>query len=403
MSGLYIHEAVMDGDCITLKRLLESGHEPNQEYGDLPSPMDLAIMFKNNEAIELLKFYSDKNNTSWKKELHDAIILNDHTKMISVLDEHTYLDENFNGVTPLCLAVTLNNDKAVKSLLQHGADPDIRNTDLLAPLHLAVKNNNTKIIEELIKYKANMNIEDGNGNTPLVLAIKSRNLEMCKILLKKGASANYSSSHELVPLFCAVQSDVSDKMVRLLILHGAEINYIYNNFTIMESISKICPLKCTSSAAIALVPEIVLSKTRSMLPEQEKGFNRNARIIKGCETLLRIAVECSKELIHMESIRIGKSNLYNICILKQQYDKNELARSYNRIVETQNHINIYKYKIIRILKIASVRRMNLQKAISITDEYLDSGDCGWNKLSYEIKYHIFSILENTDMKSLLHK
>ncbi len=62
-----------------------------------------------------------------------------------------------------------------KTLLHHGANPNIPDNDGNAPLHIACKAGNYKMVEILLNYgNANINLENGNGRTPLQIAQDAR-------------------------------------------------------------------------------------------------------------------------------------------------------------------------------------------------------------------------------------
>ena len=69
--------------------------------------------------------------------------------------------------TPLFIAATKGYTAIVLLLLQHGANPNIKNIDGLTSLHNAVYERHIDVVKLLLKYGANPAIKDGIGRTPL--------------------------------------------------------------------------------------------------------------------------------------------------------------------------------------------------------------------------------------------
>ncbi|KAF2405348.1 ankyrin, partial [Trichodelitschia bisporula] len=59
--------------------------------------------------------------------------------------------------------------KAVKKLLEYGADTAARDVIGLTPVHYCIKSQNLDALEVLIGKGANVNVEDKMGRTPLWL------------------------------------------------------------------------------------------------------------------------------------------------------------------------------------------------------------------------------------------
>ncbi len=73
-------------------------------------------------------------------------------------------------------------------LLQHGADPDLRDGQGNTPLLLAVTYGQVGLIPLLITARANPNLGNTAGETPLIRAVQRRDLAMARTLLSSGAN-----------------------------------------------------------------------------------------------------------------------------------------------------------------------------------------------------------------------
>ncbi|MGV8081931.1 MAG: ankyrin repeat domain-containing protein [Syntrophales bacterium] len=74
------------------------------------------------------------------------------------------------GFTPLLIAATRGNTSMVRFLLEHGANPNIRNVDGMTALHNAVFEKHIEIVKLLLEYGADTTIKDRLGNTAFDLA-----------------------------------------------------------------------------------------------------------------------------------------------------------------------------------------------------------------------------------------
>jgi len=139
-----------------------------------------------------------------------------------------------NRLTPLHYAVNASALAVVRTLLQHGADPDAVDRDGLAPLHYAAAAthppvfSHSGVIDLLIAHGANVNVRDGQCRTPLHLAAAVGNSALVRFLLSAGATVDaverilgetpvniaaaygrYDAMHELCEAGCDV--NIADK------------------------------------------------------------------------------------------------------------------------------------------------------------------------------------------------
>ncbi|XP_033058183.1 transient receptor potential cation channel subfamily A member 1-like [Trachypithecus francoisi] len=151
------------------------------------------------------------------------------------------------GNSLLHCAVEENQIESVKFLLSRGANPNLRNFNMMAPLHLAVRGTHNEVMKVLLEHRTiDINLEGENGNTALIIACTTNNSEALQILavlsgskecmeiiLKFGEEHGYSRrSHisfvnngKASPLHLAVQNGDLE-MIKMCLDNGAQIDLV---------------------------------------------------------------------------------------------------------------------------------------------------------------------------------
>ncbi|TPG20581.1 ankyrin repeat domain-containing protein [Sphingomonas koreensis] len=101
----------------------------------------------------------------------------------TIIDSH----DPASGDGALHIVVKRGDATYTTFLLQHGADPNIRDRSGATPLIVAVNQNQEACLQILIDGKADVNLANDRGETPLILAVQLRNLPIVRDLLKAGA------------------------------------------------------------------------------------------------------------------------------------------------------------------------------------------------------------------------
>ena len=152
------------------------------------------------------------------------------------------------GRTATHYAVSMNNQEALKLLLDHGADANLadndgntpldmwpvhENKEMLALLHAAgakpldlwqaAANNDRLSAERLLTAGADAKAENAAGNTAFDVAVESGHDALAAILLKAVAGINGRDEKSWTPLHWAIVADDWD-LVRELIEAGADIS-----------------------------------------------------------------------------------------------------------------------------------------------------------------------------------
>jgi ankyrin repeat protein len=204
-----------------------------------PSPKDipknersLSLSFYS-DAIELKKIIEEEEKT---KKINPSVTL----AAMRGLSEEIIKDlinnqnSNINEInpafgTPLGQAIEQGHDASyIASLLNLGADPNLRSSVNGWPLEAAVANNRPELVRLLLDSGANLEIKNGHlGTNPFKFAVTKGYSEIIKIFLEKGANPDYGVKGNIekndTPLIIAAVKlgSPSPEIVRTLIASGA--------------------------------------------------------------------------------------------------------------------------------------------------------------------------------------
>lgn len=127
-----------------------------------------------------------------------------------------------NGILPIDVAVEVGNEYAVRLLLLHGANADVR-VNGYTQLQRACWFGHEKVIELLLQNNADVNETAAQKITALHIAVVKGTCGAVKLLLDAGANANAQDLNMWTPLHNAALGN-KNHMVRLLIEGRADPN-----------------------------------------------------------------------------------------------------------------------------------------------------------------------------------
>ncbi|XP_055459399.1 transient receptor potential cation channel subfamily A member 1 [Psammomys obesus] len=167
-------------------------------------------------------------------ELMKLIIQGSSCEVLNIMDDY--------GNTPLHWAAEKNQVESVKFLLNQGANPNLRNRNMMAPLHIAVQGMHNEMIKVLTEHSAtNINLESENGNTAVMSTCAKDNSEALQILLEKGAKLCKSNKWGDYPVHQAAFSGAK-KCMELILDYGEKTGYTREYHINFVNHKKISPL-----------------------------------------------------------------------------------------------------------------------------------------------------------------
>jgi ankyrin repeat protein len=117
--------------------------------------------------------------------------------------------------------------KIVKSLIDFGAEVNLKDNDEFTPLRFASVEPKKESVIVLLENGADVNVLDSQGSSPLMLVSLRPNHELIKRFLEKGADINSQNNFGYTPLmyslnFIHIEGQI--ETVKLLLENGADVN-----------------------------------------------------------------------------------------------------------------------------------------------------------------------------------
>ena len=104
------------------------------------------------------------------------------------------------GGTPLHIAADRGYLRIVEFLLEHGANPNMKNNYGRTPLHIAAMYGHLEVVEFLLEHGANPNVRNNYGYTPLHFAVDGCFVDVVRVLLEHGADPTIRDNEGRTPL-----------------------------------------------------------------------------------------------------------------------------------------------------------------------------------------------------------
>ncbi|XP_027865688.1 B-cell lymphoma 3 protein [Xiphophorus couchianus] len=118
---------------------------------------------------------------------------------------------NFEGLSPLHLAVLQGHKNLAKMLLDAGADINVMDIKSgQSPLMHAVESNNADMVHFLIENGCDVNSQSYSRNTALHIACGRGQVDTVRLLLKSGADSSLKNYHNDTPVMVAKNKKITD-------------------------------------------------------------------------------------------------------------------------------------------------------------------------------------------------
>ncbi|CAN6300036.1 unnamed protein product [Urochloa humidicola] len=218
-----LHCAACQGHLEICKYLVEElGGDPNMAGGVGPLAGQTPFMISAQSGdISTVKYLLDHGGDLMKADekgctvLHHAVCTGSTTVTEFLLSKGIPVDIDYGHGTPLYHASINEQDKSVKILLKHHADPNIIFCGVGTPLNGALIYRSLKCMKLLIKAGADVN---GKGcvMSPLVFATGYGGYtDFVRLLLKAGADPNIPDDLGKLPIELAAERDCREEVEML--------------------------------------------------------------------------------------------------------------------------------------------------------------------------------------------
>lgn len=126
------------------------------------------------------------------------------------------------GTAPLLKTLNSDDVRMAKTLLQLGADPNVRYSGE-SLLKRAIRHEKPEFVKLLLAKGAHIDDPRQRGETALQLAMSKDDLQYTRMLISAGANINQAGQYGRTPLIQAVEQ-VRPELVQLLLASGAKAN-----------------------------------------------------------------------------------------------------------------------------------------------------------------------------------
>ncbi|MBV9302160.1 MAG: ankyrin repeat domain-containing protein [Acidobacteriaceae bacterium] len=189
-----LDEACIKGFAELIEPLIAGGADPNWRDQSGQSPLDLALAYKNANAVVILLQLAKRNSELQRaaENAMESATLRGQTETASLLIQSGFdIDKPTpSGSTYLHDASLNGREKMVRLLLERGARLDARDRNGATPLHEAALAGSVGVIRVLLDRGAYVDaLENDSGATPLMLAASLGRTDAVAVLLSRGANS----------------------------------------------------------------------------------------------------------------------------------------------------------------------------------------------------------------------
>ncbi|XP_070691599.1 B-cell lymphoma 3 protein homolog [Pempheris klunzingeri] len=217
-----LHIAVVQGEFAIVYQLIQLlmwARRSLDIYNNLrQTPLHLAVITQQANMVEVL-LEAGADPAALDRNGQTALHLcceYDQRDCLSVVlspsSSSTCLEiRNYQGLSPLHLAVLRGHRDLARMLLDAGADinaMDIKSGQ--SPLMHAVESNNADMVHFLIESGCDVNSQSYSGNTALHSACGRGQVDTVRLLLKSGADSSLKNYHNDTPVMVAKNKKIAD-------------------------------------------------------------------------------------------------------------------------------------------------------------------------------------------------
>jgi cytohesin len=224
-----LHWAVRRHNAELVNLFIEHGADINVTDGQSRTPLDVALLIRNKDIIDLLESRGAQKTHKEKPVISPGISQEELLLYVrNVVSEGGDINAPHKlGAPPLYIASMFGYKDAVNFLLNNGASANSTVNKGYTPLHVATQYSQFEVAKLLIDCGANVNaVANEDRLTPLHLALmaKKKDLKLVHLLISHDANVNaVIHKDRRTPLHMAVMAN-ERSLAELLIESGADLN-----------------------------------------------------------------------------------------------------------------------------------------------------------------------------------
>ena len=214
-----IHLAALHGHTNVVTFLIKLGIDANATNNKNDTPILWACRGNHIEtARQLMKLGADLQlqNDKGSSPLYFAVRYG-FEQLVSVLIKEGKADvhqqRKLGLISPIVLASALGYTTIVRTLLDHGADINLKITGGFTPLHHASVQGNLDTVELLLDRGADIEADNDAGDCALLLAAQENQIEVVEILIKHGAKFTERNKQGMSIWDFAVEADDNELLI----------------------------------------------------------------------------------------------------------------------------------------------------------------------------------------------
>ncbi len=332
-----------------IRLLLEAGAKPDHLL------YSIADYHQNIELIKELVEFGFDIKTYGYLVIENAVSRKTDLEFIRIVLEYD-IDTSRNGDIFSELIYHPTNIALLELLVQAGFDGfDINGTDYngYTPLMIAIRHNDMEIFQKLLQFGSlNINQPDecelkqnmASGMVALMYAINQDRLEMVKMLLERGADPNFRTAYDRLPLTFA--GDQSIEIINVLLDAGADPNdYITGGYTALHTAA----LVSTDPAVI----KVYVDAGAELECIDENGNTPLLRALKYSkyQDIMKILIELGSDVRHTNlsgenALSIARSRGFNELAALIQLQNPDYPQKYQSIDDMRVDIFYGKFPVL---------------------------------------------------------
>ena len=216
---LAIHLAALHGHTNLVTFLVQLGIDVNATNNKNDTPILWACRGNHIEtARQLMKLGANLQlqNDKGSSPLYFAVRYG-FEQMVTVLIQEGKADvhqqRKLGLISPIVLASALGYTNIVRTLLDHGADVNLKITGGFSPLHHASGQGNLDTVELLLERGADIDADNDAGDCALLLAAQENQVEVVELLTKHGARFSERNKQGKSIWDFAVEAEENDLLI----------------------------------------------------------------------------------------------------------------------------------------------------------------------------------------------